>query len=830
MLFSLLSKWHFSWYFRHATLAQVLIFTPTMIKNYIKTAWQNLRSHKSYVAINTTGLAVGIAACLLIFLLIQYETSFDNFHKNKERIYRVVSATKTKNGMDYSKGSAFPVAEALRTDHPQLEHIARTYGRDNQQITLLNDKANASQKKFKENVLFVEPEFFDIFNFPFLAGDSKTALSEKNTAVITEETAEKYFGDWHTAIGKFIKYNNDKDKVCRITGIMKNIPANTDFPMQVVLSFKTSGGEDGSTDWSGQDGSLNTFIVLPKNISSQQFDRDLKTLVKKYAPAEYANHGYLLQPLSKIHYQSEFGTYKGSTFSKALITALSLIGVFLLIIACINFINLATAQAVNRSKEVGIRKVLGGSKKQLIIQFLSETFLITLGSVVIAIVFVFIALPVLNNLLQISLALQPGFPLIGFLFSIIIIVTFLSGFYPAILLSGFNPIKVLKSKFTDKSAGGFSMRKVLVVFQFTVAQTLIIATLIVVSQMNFFQNASMGFDKDAIVIVPLANDSARVFKADALKTQLLQQAGIKDVSLSSFSPMDKASWGGDFRFDNAVKKSDFEADFKWADADYFKTYNIQFISGKPYYPADTINGFVVNALMVKKLGFKNPDDILGKKIAIFDGNVVAPVVGVVKNFNGSSMKEEMKPIVLGSWKMVSGSINIKIQPQATKQTLAAIEKLWNKTFPDFVYEYQFLDDKIASFYKQENQLSQLYKIFAGIAIFISCLGLYGFVSFMAVQRTKEVGIRKVLGASVISVVYLFSKEFTVLIGVAFLIASPLAYFFMHHWLQNYAYRINIGIGIFLLTILISEIIAWLTVGYQAIKAAVANPVKSLRTE
>jgi putative ABC transport system permease protein len=801
-----------------------------MLKNYLKTAWQNLRSHKSYVAINATGLAVGIAACLLIFLLIQYETSFDNFHKNKERIYRVAAATKTRDGMNYSKGSAFPVAEALRIDYPQLEHVARIYGRDNQQITLLNDKGNAPQKKFKENVFFAEPEFFDIFNFHFLSGNPKTALSEVNTAVITQETAEKYFGDWHTAIGKFIKYDNDKDKVCKVTGVLENIPANTDFPLQVVLSFKTAEGEDGSTDWSSQDGSLNSFVMLPKNMSSKQFDNDLKTFVKKHTPAEYANHGYILQPLSNIHYQSEFGTYRGSTFSKALITALSLIGLFLLIIACINFINLATAQAVNRSKEVGIRKVLGSSKKQLIIQFLSETFLITLASIVIAIVFAFIALPVLNNLLQISLEIQLSFPLIAFLFSIIVIVTFLSGFYPAIVLSGFNPIKVLKSKFTSKTAGGLSMRRVLVVFQFTVAQTLIIGTLTVVSQMNFFQNASMGFDKDAVVMVPLPNDSARLSKMDALKTQLLQQAGIKNVSISSFSPMDRAAWDGDFKFDNAAKKSDFNPDFKWADADYFKTYNIQFVAGRPYYPADTVNGFVVNELMVKKLGFKNPEDILGKKINIFDGKIVAPVVGVVKDFNGSSLKKEMKPIVLGSWKLVYRSINIKIQPQTAKQTLAAIEKLWNNTYPNFVYEYQFLDDKIASFYKQENQLSQLYKIFAGIAIFISCLGLYGFVSFMAVQRTKEVGIRKVLGASVISIVYLFSKEFTVLIGVAFLIATPLAYFFMHRWLQNYAYRIDIGVGIFLITILISEIIAWLTVGYQAIRAAVANPVSSLRTE
>lgn len=799
-----------------------------MFKNYLKTAWQNLRGNKTYVAINTAGLAVGIAACLLIFLLIQYETSFDNFHNNKERIYRVVAATKTPEGMNYSKASAYPVAEALRLDYPQLEHVARVYGREAQRITVLDEKADASREKFKENVFFAEPEFFDIFNFPFLAGNAKTALSEPNTVVLTQETANKYFGDWHNAIGKFIKYNDDL--VCKVTGILKNAPANTDFPLSIVLSFKSTGHEDMLTDWVGQDGSLNTFLVLPENMPAQQFNNDLKAFVKRHTPVEYANQGYILQPLSNIHYESEFGTYRGRTFSRELTTALSLIGLFLLIIACINFINLATAQSVTRSKEVGIRKVLGSSKQQLVIQFLSETFLITLASVVIAILFAFIALPILNNLLQTPLSIQFSFPLITFLCAIIIVVTFLSGFYPAIVLSGFNPITVLKSKFTNNTAGGISMRRVLVVFQFAIAQALIMGTIVIVSQMKFFQNAPMGFDKDAIVMVPFAHDSTGQSKMEAFKLELMQLPGVKNVSFSAFSPMDKAGWDSDFKFDNAVKKSGFKADFKWADADYFKTYGIRFIAGMPYNQADTVNGFVVNEMMVRKLGFKNPDDVIGKKINFWEGNMVAPVVGVVKDFNGYSLKSERTPIVLGSFKMVYRLINIKMQPQRTKETLAAIEKLWSKTNPDLVYEYQFLDDKIASFYRQENQLSQLYKIAAGIAIFISCLGLYGFVSFMAIQRTKEIGIRKVLGASVINIIHLMSKEFTLLIGIAFLIAAPLSYYLMHRWLDHFAYRINIGIGIFLLTILVSEVIAWLTVGYQAIKAAVADPVKSLKAE
>ncbi|MCD2425517.1 ABC transporter permease [Niabella pedocola] len=799
-----------------------------MLKNYLKTAWQNLRNHKAYVTINAIGLAVGIAACLLVFLLIQYETGFDNFHQNKERIYRIVSAIKTPEGMNYSQGSAYPVADALQLDFPQLEQVARIYARRDKQITVLNDAGNAAQKKFKEQVFYAEPAFFNMFNFPLLAGDPKTALSATHTVVLSQATAEKYFGDWHTAIGKLIKYDNSP--VFKVTGILQNPPANTDFPLQVVFSFKSVLQEDISTDWAALDGSLNTFVLLPKSMSAPQFAADLNAFVKRHTPAEYANQGYQLQPLSNIHFERAFGTFSGKTFSKELITALSLIGFFLLIIACINFINLATAQAANRSKEVGIRKVLGSSKKQLILQFLSETFLITLASVVIAIGIAWLALPLLNQLLQISVKIRPGLALMAFLGILMISVTFLSGLYPAIVLSGFNPIAVLKNKMTSKTVGGFSMRRVLVVFQFAIAQILIIGTLIIVKQMDFFQNAAVGFDKEAIITVPMANDTAGRAKADALKIQLQQQAGIKDVSQSAFSPMDQAGWDDDFIFDNATKKAGFKTDFKWADADYFNTYNIRFIAGAPYRPADSVNGFVVNEMMTKKLGFKNPEGIIGKKISFWDGKIVAPVVGVVKDFNGYSLKEAMKPMVLSSNKMFYRIFNIKIQPQNARQTLAAIEQLWNRTYPDFMYEYQFLDEKIAGFYKQEHQISRLYQLFAGIAIFISCLGLYGFVSFMAVQRTKEVGVRKVLGASTGSIIYLFSKEFTLLIGIAFLIAMPVAYYIMHRWLQNFAYRVDIGVGIFLLTILIAEIIAWLTVGYRAVKAAVVSPVKSLRTE
>jgi len=481
-----------------------------MFKNYFKTAQRNLSRNKSYAAINIIGLAAGIAVCLLIFLLIQFETSFDNFHNNKDRIYRVVSAFKTPDGINYSRGNAFPIAQGLRIDYPQLENVARIFMRDDMQITVMNDKENVTEKKFKENGFFIaEPQFFEIFNFPLLAGNAKTALAEPNAAVLTQQTAEKYFSDWHNAMGKYIKYDNQK--VCKVTGILKNLPANTDFPLQVVVSFKTS-GNDTSSDWVSTNGDLNTFVVLPKNMVMQQFNTNLQTFVKKHKPAEYVSQGYILQPLNEMHYDSRFGTYNKGTFSKELVTALSLVGLFLLIIACVNFVNLATAQAVNRSKEVGVRKVLGSSKKQLVIQFLSETFLITFFAVIIAIAIASLTLPMLNNFLETSIKIPFDLSLVVFLLTLIVVVTFLSGFYPAMVLAGFNPVTALKSKFTSKMAGGLSLRRVLVILQFTIAQALIIGTLINVSQMNFFKNSSMGFDKEAIVTVPIPNDSVSQLK------------------------------------------------------------------------------------------------------------------------------------------------------------------------------------------------------------------------------------------------------------------------------------------------------------------------------
>jgi putative ABC transport system permease protein len=803
-----------------------------MFRNYLKTAFRSLRRNKSYTFINVAGLAVGIAACLLLFLVIQYENSFDNFHPGKDRIYRVSVHFNTPDGITYTRGTCFPAGKQLPLDFPQLEKVASIYSAQGNQVTILDENSHQPKGKFKEDGLFfAEPQFFDIFHFPFIAGNPKTALSSPNTVVLTQEAAKKYFGDWRKAVGRLIRCQDNQDyKVCTITGILKNPPVNSDFPLQVVISFKTL-SNDTSQDWISTNGDLNTYVKLPPGMSAEKFGPSLASFGNKHIPSDYMKRqGFTLQPLSTIHFDKRFGNFNRATFSKELITALSLIGLFLVVIACINFVNLATAQAVDRAKEVGVRKVLGSRKRQLVAQFLSESFIVSLAAVTIAFAIAFMVLPLLNQLLDTKIVLHIDPAILIFLTIVTGLVTVLSGLYPALVLSGFNPITTLKSRFTNKMAGGISLRRGLVILQFTLAQALIIGTLIVVSQMNYFKTAQMGFDKEAIVNIPIPNDSISRTKMTALKTELLQQPNIRGVSFSTFSISDNSHWGSEFTFDNSGKASSFNADLKWADADAFKTFGLQMAAGRPYRPSDTAREFVVNETLVKKLGIRNPDQIIGKKISFWDGQLKGEIVGVVKDFNGTSLVKPISAVVMSTWKDVYETMAVKLQSGEAKHTLSVIEKIWNRAYPESVYQYQFLDEKIAGFYKQENQLSELYKIFAGIAIFISCLGLYGLVSFMATQRQKEIGIRKVLGASVANIIYLFSREFTLLVCISFLIAAPLAYYFMHAWLENFTFRISIGLSIFIITIATSVSIAWMTVGYRAFRSAIANPVKSLRAE
>jgi putative ABC transport system permease protein len=804
-----------------------------MLKNYFRINLRNLSRHKGYAIINILGLATGIAVCLLIFLVIGFESSFDNFHKKQARIYRVLTEYHHADSKDifYGHGVPFALPQGLKSSFRQIEEVVPVFADYNDQLLVINN-SNAAPKKFKEErgVFYTNASFFNLFDFPLLAGSYET-LKDPNNVLLSRETAEKYFGDWKDAIGKTLKLNNSY--TLKVSGILVDPPANTDFQLKVVISYGTgyTGNFMHSTDWDGTNSSFGCFILLPQNVFAPGLNAQLKAYSKKVKSPEN-NDLQTIQALHAVHYDTQSGTYSNKSISRNLINALWLIASFILLIACVNFTNLSTAQAVNRSKEVGVRKVLGSSKWQLKLQFLSETFLIVLASIVLSIIIAWLALPYINKVLELSLKIngRNGISIIYFLVILSITVTALAGFYPSIVLSGFNPLHALKSKFIAKNNKGISLRRGLVVFQFIIAQSLIIATLIVTKQMSFFTSQSLGFDKNAIVNIPVPDDSISNSKLEYLKKQLKSVNGIQNVSFNSNTPVEdnNDNWTN-IQFDHAVKQTDFYSIIKMADNEYVPSYKLPLIAGRNIGASDTIKEFLVNEMFLHKLGITNPQAAINKEIR-FSERTKGPIVGVLKDFNTRSFRDDLAPLIITSNKREYSEASIKMNSKELTASMHSIEKIWGETYPDFVFEYKFMDDKVESFYKQENQLAHLYKIFALIAIFLSCLGLYGLASFMAVQRIKEVGIRKVLGASGSHIIYLFSKEFILLIAIAFLIATPLTWYFMNHWLQNYPFRIHLSAWIFLAGGLASIIIALSTVSFQAIKAALANPVTSLRSE
>lgn len=799
--------------------------------------------NRNYAVINIVGLAVGIAVCMIIFIIIHFQTSFDNFHSKKDRTYRVLTEYHHSDAatISYGKDIPFPFPQGLKTAFPQIEQVAPVFASQDDQLLIPDNNGN-TEKIFKEKtgVFFTGPSFFKIFDFPLLEG-SYESLKSPNNVLITKEIAAKYFGDWKTAIGKTIKLEaggyifEHGTEVLKVSGILATIPPNTDFQMKLVVAYGT--GFTGSimeksSDWDGTTSGFGCYILLPPNTSPDHFNQQLRAYSKKVESPENKDT-HIIQPLREVHYDTQTGNYENKAISKELLNVLWLIAAFILLIACVNFINLSTAQAVNRAKEIGVRKVLGSNKFQLQLQFIAETFLIVTGAVMLASVITILTLPYINQLLELSLSFSPlTHPqIILFLLTVTILVTSLAGFYPSIVLSRFNPVNALKSKPSSNTAKGLSLRRGLVVFQFIIAQALIIGTLTMVRQMNYFMNQPLGFDKDAIVNVPFRVDSLRISRLDYLKNQLLSLHGVEEVSFSSNTPVEDANdiWST-FKFDHATKEEDFKVITKFADSGYVPTYKLQLIAGKNLQPSKMTREFLVNESLVKSLGLKTPEDILNKKISIWGDRIKCPVVGVLKDFNDRSLRNDIAPLLITTNITMYDQAAIKLEMTNISSTLKSVKTIFKQKFPDFVYEYKFLDDKIARFYSQEDQLAQLYKIFAAIAIFLSCLGLYGLVSFMAIQRIKEVGIRKVLGATAGNIVYLFSKEFILLIAIAFAIAAPIGWYYMHQWLQNYAYRITISWWLVLTGGLVAIIIAGATISFQAIKAAMANPVESLRSE
>jgi len=806
-----------------------------MIKNYFKIAWRNIVRHKGYSAINITGLTVGIAACLLIFVVVQYDLSFDTFQPGYKQIYRITTETESDGTKSYNPGVSVPAVDLLRLRFPQaiVAPMGTSYG---SQVTVPTGSGNpANDKKFVENlgVMFLQPQFFQIINFHWLVG-RPDVLKDPNMVVIDKSTAIKYFGDWKNAAGKMLGLDNVLN--LKVAGIIADAPANSDFSLKVVISYvtlKLHPKEYGYFDnWNTLGSNHMVFIKFPENFSAQTINAQLAAMSEKQFENRKKVHKrhFEAQPLSSLHFDKQYDALGDHVTSKTTVRTLSLIAVLIIIMASINFINLATAQSVGRSKEVGIRKVLGSSRTQLITQVFGETTIIVLVAVVLSVFVAEAALPYLKNIASVpgDIGIFNTGTLL-FLAIVALAVILLSGIYPALVVSGFKPALALKNKITAASVGGIPLRRGLVVLQFSISQLLIIGTVVAVKQMNFVNSADLGFDKTAVLVIPGYTDSISLRRMATFKQAVLQYPGVQAATFASDVPSSDNNSSTNFNFDHNKKDPGFDLFMKIGDADYFKTFGLRFAAGKAYDVSDTMRQVVVNETFVKKLGLSRPEDAIGKTISIGNG-IWVPITGVVEDFKTNSMRESVKPIAIYPRKVSESEVAVKIKTGDLTSTVAAVQKLWERTYPEFAYNGFFLDDSIAKFYKQENQLAMVYKIFACIAILISCLGLYGLVSFMAVQRTKEVGIRKVLGASISSIVLLFSKEFMALIIISFIIAVPAGWYIMNSWLQSFAYRINITAWIFVTAIAVSVIIAWLTVGYKAIRAALVNPVKSLRSE
>jgi putative ABC transport system permease protein len=807
-----------------------------MFRNYFKIAWRNIIRHKTYSIINVAGLAVGFAAFLLIFLVVRYQQSFDQFHAHKNQLYRLIRVAtrieaRNHGHISYRMGVPFPVAPTLRSSLPQLANAGAIVPDDFVQV-IIRDNGDGSTKRFREEhgIFFAEPQFFDMFSFPLVAGEYRNALKIPNNVLLTQSLGDKYFGHWQSATGKMMRMDGIVVRVC---GILKDMPANTDFPMKAVLSYATHQSYADLKRFMNDFGYIEEdnycFVQLNESESPEQFKLQLKQYSDQYIKPFDKNYFLSIQPLNEMHFDGRYGTFDGRVFSNNLILVLSTIGIFLLVVACVNFINLSTAQAVNRAREVGVRKVLGSNRRQLILQFLGEAGLVSCFALIIALAAALLVIPAINNLLDIQLnasALYNG-NMILFLVAALAAVILLAGFYPAFLLSGFNPAQVLKSTLSAQQ-GGISLRRGLVVFQFFTAQALIIVTMVMVSQMSYVNTADMGFNKEATLIAQIPQDSAGLANQAVLRDELLKIPGIEKISFGTGAPIG-GRWFIDLRTpDHVGKAPNMIVAYKMSDTGFFNLFHLQFIAGRPYHESDTAREFVVTENVTRNLGYSDPQLAIGKRIIVRGLN--RPIVGVVKDFHTDSYRFSMVPVVMTSDKRAYGMVSVKLNLVQAKPAIAAMEKLWGKYYPDFAFTNSFLDQDIAAYYRQETQLSKLYQLFAAVAIFISCLGLYGLVTFMAVQRKKEIGVRKVLGAPVSAILMLLSREFTLLIGIAFVIAAPIAWYFLHSWLQQYAYHVKLGPGFFTITIVGSIMIAWATVGYTAVKAAFANPVNSLRNE
>ncbi|MEP0710307.1 ABC transporter permease [Algoriphagus sp.] len=805
-----------------------------MWKTYSKIAWRNLKKGKRATLINIFGLTLGITAAFLLFTVVSYELSYDSFQSNSDRIYRVVTQDEFSDGMSYNPGVAPPIPDALRADLSGVEAVVPVVN-SSVFVSVENAVTNNGENKFiVDDVFFTTSDYPSLFDVEILAGNL-ASLDEPGQVVLTETEAKKLFGTWENAFGKTLLLS--KRVEATVGAIVAEIPDNSNFKFTMLASYQTLKSNEKVFDfdfeeWGSFGSDFQVYVKLPEMADPTGIDQQLIAFSERnYKDRGTSKKSFFLQAMADIHFDNRFDPISGELVRKATIYTLALIGVFILIMASINFVNLSTAQAIGKSKEVGIRKVMGGSRLQVIGQSFGETFMVVFISSVFATLAATILLPYLSKVAEVPESITlitPTFML--FSSAIIVGVTLLSGFYPALILSSFQPIQALKNKIQVAQIGGVSLRRSLVVLQFVIAQVLMIATVIAVKQMTEIQQADLGFSKEAVYSFNLPGDEANDSKLDVLKQRLKSISQVKSVSISSDVPSSNNNWGSNFWFDDIREDVPFMASLKYGDADYFENYGLQFAAGGGFSDSDTLKEAVINETMAKKLNLGSPAEAIGKHITIGGGGPWMTITGVVKDFAQNSLREEVKPFIIATEKEQYGVVGLKLEANAGQETLASIEEEFKTIYPDAIYSGQFMDETIANFYRRENQLALVYKIFAVLSIVISSIGLYGLISFLVGQKLKEIGIRKVLGASIPQITFLLSKEFIYLVLIAFVIAVPLGYYLTDQWLQNFSYQTAVPVGLYVLVMAVSLVITGMTVGYRAVKAALGNPVDSLADE
>jgi len=810
-----------------------------MIKNYIKLAWRNLIKNKGFTAINIIGLSLGIGCFIVIAMYVTDELSYDQYHENADRIYRINSDIQF-GGTDLSMAvSSDPMGETLKNDYPEVEECVRLYASGGSKLI-----KKGSEYINEGLVTHADSTLFDVFTLPAIAGNTKTALNEPNTVVISETAAIRYFGSTEKAMGEFLDTDDNTRTLYEVTAVIKDMPRNSHFRFDFFFSMDNVQYSFGNY----LSHNFHTYVLLKSNADYKEFNKNFPKVIDKYilpqaaqfmqikSMEEFESAGnsleYTLFPMTDIHLRSSRGIELSANGNIQYVYIFSAAALFILILACINFMNLTTARSSGRAKEVGIRKVLGSEKKLLIWQFLTESILISILALLIGLLFVRFTLGWFNDIsgkeMIMSALLTPQFIL--FLLAFPFIIGAFAGVYPAFFLSSFKPITVLKGKLSTSHKKD-TLRNFLVVFQFATSIILIVGTVVIYKQLNHIQSSELGFDKDQVLVV--SNTGLPQETRQSLKDEIVQLTGVQSASFGGFLPVSNSSRSDTtFSTETVMTSSNsFNMQYWRADYDYLENMNMEMLDGRFFsreFGSDS-TAIVINETAAKLAGF---DDPVGKNLYDSDGNgntVTYHIIGVVKNFNYASLKQNVGALSLrlGNNSWVSA---YRFNTDDVTGLVDVIKKKYKAVAPGMPFDYSFLDESFDSMYRQERRVGSVAITFAFLAIIIACLGLFGLATYIAEQRTKEIGIRKVLGATVTNIVRMLSTDFVKLVLIAFLIATPIAWWFMNQWLQDFAFRIDLSWWIFAATGFISLVVALITLSFQAIKAALSNPVKSLRTE